>query len=150
MLRARHLLTAIAFAAVLPGTASAATGDRPAPPPGHHDTTQPWVMRQVADQVAAAHVTGLRPRTTVVPLRPRTASPTTAAASPALRREVMGFARADSLGDPSVGFVTWNFSLLTEVAYFGIHVNADGTLVMNDTGWNVWQSSTASSFISAA
>jgi hypothetical protein len=149
MLRARHLLTAIAFAALVPGTASAASGDRPAPPPGGHDTTQPWIMRQVADQVASARVTGLEPRTAVVPLRPRTASPETAA-SPALKREVMGFAAASSLGDPSVGFTSWNFSLLTDVAYFGINVNADGTLVTNDTGWNVWQSATASSFISAA
>jgi hypothetical protein len=150
MLRARHLLTAIAFAALLPGTANAASGDRPSPPPGHHDTTQPWIMRQVAGEVASAHVDGLKPRTPVVPLRPRTASPSTAATSPALKREVMGFARADSLGDPSVGFTTWNFSLLTDVAYFGISVNSDGTLVMNNTGWSVWQSATASSFISAA
>src|SRR5215831_8671385 len=149
MLRPRHLLTAIAFVALMPGTASAASGgDRPAPASGGHDTTRPWIMRQVADEVANAHVGGLRPRTAVAPILPRAASPT--AATPALKREVMGFARADMLGDSSVGFSTWNFSLLTDVAYFGVRVNPDGTLVTTDTGWSVWQSATASSFISAA
>jgi hypothetical protein len=149
MLRPRHLLTAIAFVALLPGTASAASGDRPTPPPGVHDRTQPWIMRQVADQVSSAHVANLAPRTAVAPIRPRTAS-SAAAASPALKREVMGFAAASSLGDQTVGYTSWNFNLLTDVAYFGVSVNPDGSLVMNDNGWNVWQSSVASGFINAA
>jgi hypothetical protein len=148
MLRPRHLLTAIAFVALMPGTASAASGDRPAPPPGRHDTTQPWIMRQVADQVASAHVGGLAPRTPVAPIRPRTASPR-AATGPALKREVMGFASAGSLGDPTVGFTSWNFNDLTDVAYFGLTVNPDGSLA-NDNAMNIWQSQTASNFINAA
>ena len=123
-LRPRHLLTAIAFVALLPGTASAATGgDRPAPASGGHDTTRPWIMHQVAEEVAAAPVGRLQPRTAVAPIRSQAASPT--ATSPTLKREVMGFVRASMLGDPSVGFGTWNFSLLSDVAYFGIRVNPD-------------------------
>jgi spore germination protein len=68
-----------------------------------------------------------------------------------MTREVFGFANAGALGDPSVGYTTWNFSLLSTVAYFGLHVNpTDGSLVTNDTGWNVWHSSTASGLINAA
>src|ERR1051326_7895824 len=49
------------------------------------------------------------------------------------QREVFGFALASSLSDPTVGYPTWDFSLLSTVAFFGLHVNDDGTFA-NDAG----------------
>lgn len=74
-----------------------------------------------------------------------------AAANSALRHEVFGFVNAGNLGDPSVGYPSWNFSLLSTVAYFGLQVNSgDGNLVHTTTGWYVYQSPTMRSFINAA
>jgi spore germination protein YaaH len=50
----------------------------------------------------------------------------TAVANPRLYREVFGFAFASSLGDPTIGYPSWNFTLLSTVAYFGIHVDWTG------------------------
>ncbi len=36
------------------------------------------------------------------------------------QREVFGFALASSLSDPTVGYPTWDFSLLSTVAFFGL------------------------------
>ena len=71
------------------------------------------------------------------------------AASPSLRREVFGFALASSLGDPTYGYPSWNFSLLSTVAFFGLHINWDGTIV-GDSGLNVWNSSTLTGLLSTA
>ena len=53
-------------------------------------------------------------------------SPPLAVSNPRLYREVFGFAFASSLGDPTIGYPSWNFSLLSTVAYFGIHVDWTG------------------------
>lgn len=67
------------------------------------------------------------------------------------QREIFGFVNAGNLGDPSVGYQSWNFGLLTTVAYFGLHVNAgDGHLVTYDTAWNVYHSSTMTNFVNTA
>lgn len=66
-----------------------------------------------------------------------------------LRREIFGFALASSLSDPSVGYPSWNFSLLSTVAFFGLHVNWDGTMIV-DSGSNVWNSSALTSLVSTA
>src|SRR5262249_4195625 len=152
---------------VTTGAAGLAPGDqpgsapslKPATPPTGHDATQPWIMRKVAAEVASTGPTGLRPRTPVKPLR-RSPAPSLAPAGSgvpttvggtALKREVFGFATAGSLADLKVGYRVWDFSLLSTVAYFGLHVNGtDGSLVQGDIGWNVWQSSIASDFINAA
>jgi len=77
--------------------------------------------------------------------------PAAAPANAILRREVFGFVNASNLGDPSVGYTSWDFRHLSTVAYFGIHVNTtDGGLIGNDTGWYVFHSSTMSSFVSTA
>src|SRR5439155_1298368 len=52
--------------------------------------------------------------------------PVAAVTNPRLYREVFGFAFASSLGDPTIGYPSWNFSLLSTVAYFGIHVDWTG------------------------
>ena len=147
----RPILLFTTIAALLPVSASAATDSKPTPPASGHDVTRPWVMEQAASDLAAAPVKPQQPRGAVAPLKPRGGTAASAAAaSPALSREVFGFAKADSLADPAVGFRTWNFALLSDVAYFGVHVNPDGTLVQNDSGWAVWQSSTASDLINTA
>src|ERR1700674_2106798 len=64
-------------------------------------------------------------------------------------REVFGFALASSLSDPSVGYPTWNFSLLSTVAFFGLHVNDDGTFAA-DPGMTVWNSSQLTSLLTTA
>ncbi len=43
-----------------------------------------------------------------------------AAANSGLHREVFGFVNAGNLGNTSVGYPSWNFSLLSTVAYFGL------------------------------
>src|SRR5437899_3297866 len=71
------------------------------------------------------------------------------ATSPSLRREVFGFGLASSLGDPTIGYSSWNFSLLSTVAFFGLHINSNGTIA-SDSGLNVWNSSTLSGLLSTA
>lgn len=68
-----------------------------------------------------------------------------------LQREVFGFVNDYNLGDPNVGYPSWNFRLLSTVAYFALHVNSgDGALIKTDTGWNVFHSTTMTQFIQTA
>ena len=68
-----------------------------------------------------------------------------------LRREVFGFVNAGNLGNASVGYQSWDLSLLSTVAYFGLHVNSgNGFIVPTDTAWNVYHSTTMSNFVAAA
>jgi len=78
---------------------------------------------------------------------PRTAIVTTSASHP--HKEVFGFALASSLADPTVGYPSWNFDLLTTVAFFGLHVNTAGQFA-SDNGWATWNSSTLTNFVAAA
>jgi spore germination protein YaaH len=72
-------------------------------------------------------------------------------ANSALRREVFGFVNAGNLGSSAVGYPTWNFGLLSTVAYFGLQVNSgDGALVQGNTGWNVYHSATMGNFVRTA
>ena len=64
-------------------------------------------------------------------------------------REIFGFALASSLSDPTVGYPSWNFDLLSTVAYFGLHVDATGHFA-NDNGWSVWNSSALANLVSIA
>jgi spore germination protein YaaH len=72
-----------------------------------------------------------------------------AAASPNLSREVFGFALASSLADSSVGYPSWNFSLLSTVAFFSLHVGSNGSIAQ-DSSWNVWNSSALSGLLGEA
>jgi len=76
-------------------------------------------------------------------------SPRLVASSVGTQREVFGFALASSLSDPTVGYPSWNFSVLSTVAFFGLHVNGDGTFA-NDSGMSVWNSSQLTSLVSTA
>ena len=64
-------------------------------------------------------------------------------------REVFGFALASSLADPTIGYPSWNFDMLSTVAFFGVHVDTAGHFV-GDGGWNVWNSSTLSTLVATA
>jgi spore germination protein YaaH len=63
--------------------------------------------------------------------------------------EVLGFAQA---GEVTSG--SWqpdlNMSLLTTIAYFGVNMNGDGSLVTSDSGYQGWWSAQATSLINAA
>src|SRR5712691_2426987 len=64
-------------------------------------------------------------------------------------REVFGFALASSLSDPTIGYPSWNFDLLSTVAVFGVHVDTAGHFV-GDNGWTVWNSPAIPALISVA
>ena len=66
-----------------------------------------------------------------------------------LSREVFGFALGSSLSDPTIGYPSWNFDLLTTVAYFGLHVLWDGSF-QNDAGLSVWNSSQLTNLVTTA
>ena len=65
------------------------------------------------------------------------------------QREVFGFALASSLADPTVGYPSWDFSLLSTVAFFGLHINSDGTIAQ-DAGWTTWNSTQLTTLVSTA
>src|SRR5712692_1357131 len=112
------LLSAVALCGFVPASAMAATSPTPSP-----DTSHLSVMQQAANQVATAKLDGAGS------LQPfQSAAPQAAvggARGPV--REVFGFALASSLSDPTMGYPTWDFSLLSTVAFFGLHVQDDGT-----------------------
>ncbi|HKC18091.1 MAG TPA: glycosyl hydrolase family 18 protein, partial [Candidatus Dormibacteraeota bacterium] len=64
-------------------------------------------------------------------------------------REVFGFALSSSLSDATVGYPSWNFSLLSTVAFFGLHVQTDGTFA-SDSDATVWNSSQLAGLVSTA
>src|SRR5438552_2321103 len=64
-------------------------------------------------------------------------------------REVFGFALASSLTDPGIGYPSWNFDLLSTVAFFGLHVDTAGHFV-GDSGWNTWNSAGLTDLVSVA
>lgn len=103
--------------------------------------------------VTLAALSGFAPESVAAAAHPRlTAASIRSAATPGpatLRREIFGFALASSLSDPTVGYPTWNFSLLGTVAFFGLHVQDDGTFAA-DQGSTVWNSSQLTGLMTAA
>jgi spore germination protein YaaH len=83
------------------------------------------------------------------PTRLTSARLSSTTATRSARREVLGFAQS---GEVSSG--SWKsdlrLDLLTTVAYFGINVNGDGSLVTSDSGYQTWQSQDATDLINAA
>src|SRR5450759_2723613 len=65
-------------------------------------------------------------------------------------REVFGFVTAATIGYGDIGYTTWDFSMLTTVAYFGLHINWDGSILHDNAGWAIWNSSTVSDLVQAA
>ncbi len=79
------------------------------------------------------------------PLAPRIAT----AVGSGPTHEVFGFATSASLGDPTIGYPSWNFDLLSTVAFFAIHVAYNGRVV-EDSNFSVWDSSVVTGLISTA
>jgi len=141
MQRIKYLVPALLATVALSGSLLPAHAASPAPSPSP-DSTHPTVMQQAATQVGTARTGALQPFTPATPM-PAVGG----AGGPA--REVFGFALASSLSDPTVGYPTWNFSLLSTVAFFGLHVQDDGTFAA-DSAWNVWNSSELTGLLNAA
>ena len=141
MQRIKHLvyvlLATVALCGFVPAGAMAASSPTPNPDSGHLS-----VMQQAANQVASAKTGSLQPFTSAGPQ-----AAVGGAGGPV--REVFGFALASSLSDTTVGFTTWDFSLLSTVAFFGLHVQDDGTFAA-DSGLSVWNSSQLSSLLNTA
>ncbi len=125
---------------VLSGTQVAVAGvTAPAPSP---DATHPVAMQQAGNEVATASLKPTQPKTG------KAAAPLAPAASN-LQREIFGFALASSLADSTVGYPSWDFSLLSTVAFFGLHINDDGTIAA-DQGLTEWNSADLTNLLSAA
>src|SRR5258708_1195642 len=130
MQRIKYLVPALLATVALSGAispVSAAASPSPTPSP---DATHPRVMQQAAGQVATAASGSLQPFTTPAQ------TPAVGGAGGPLR-EVFGFALASSLNDSTVGYPSWNFSMLSTVAFFGLHVQ-DARTLPPDSAWNVW------------
>ena len=96
------------------------------------------ISATMSESVLAATRPALHPRATIA-----------GSLASGAHREVFGFALASSLSDPTVGYPSWDFSLLSTVAFFGLHVQDDGTFA-SDPGSTVWGSSQIPSLISVA
>jgi spore germination protein YaaH len=131
-----------ALAVTVPSPSANPTAQSTGGAPTTSDSAHPLVMQQVGNEVATAPPG---------PLKPFSAQPRTpAAGSPAgLQREVFGFALTSSLSDPTIGYPSWNFQLLSTVAIFGLHVRDDGTIAP-DSGYSVWSSSQMTGLMAAA
>src|SRR6266481_1940897 len=95
----------ISVFALAPVNTGAAGSSQPEP-------AHPSVMQQAAGQVAGAKTGSLKPFTVAAAL---SVAPATTTTGPT--REIFGFALAGSLNDVTVGDPTWNFSLLSTVAF---------------------------------
>jgi spore germination protein YaaH len=70
-------------------------------------------------------------------------------ANSATTREVFGFAQSGSLSNPYYGYPSWNFDLLSTVAFFALHPTYNGYLI-KDGDWSVWNSSALTGLVSTA
>jgi spore germination protein YaaH len=106
------------------------------------DPTHPRITQAAAEQVATARIGSTKPFVAPAPI-----AAVGSAGGP--QREIFGFALASSLSDPTMGYGTWNFSLLTTVAFFGLHIRDDGSIAA-DSGLTVWNSSATSDLLAKA
>src|SRR5437879_7519940 len=136
----RHLAPALVIALAL--STLSFIGVEAAPSAARQDRTHPRVMQVAATAVSMANVDAVEPFT-------RAPAQAAVGGAGGPQREVFGFALASSLADPSVGYPSWNFSLLTTVAFFGLHINSDGTIA-GDSGATVWNSSQLTGLLSTA
>lgn len=138
----RNLVLALATASIFTGlTPAYAATPSPTPTPSS-DSTHPRITQQAANTVASAPVGA----TSAIGAA---GFPGGVQGSFGPSREVFGFGLASSLSDPTYGYPTWDFSVLTTVAFFGLHVQDDGTFAA-DSGWTVWNSSQLSGLVSTA
>lgn len=123
----------LAALSLSPAAAPARAGDSS----DRGDSVRPRIMKQAADQLETARPATAR---SASPAAPAALATGTAASStaPVVRKQVFGYVNAGNLNDTSVGMSTWQWQDLTTVAYFGIHVNNDGTL--SGTNVSTWSS----------
>ncbi len=137
-----QLLLAPTAHASEPPALQVANAANPSPTPAP-DQSQPVAARGADATVASRTRSG---STSAAPLQSSTPLNTTANK---LRREVFGFATSGSLGDPNIGYPSWNFDDLSTVAFFAIHVQYDGQLV-GDSNFAVWDSSVLTGLVNTA
>jgi spore germination protein YaaH len=92
---------------------------------------------------------GVPPASASTRTTPRTASAIVQATASHPAREVFGFALASSLSDSTIGYPSWNFDLLSTVAYFGLHINNAGGFY-NDSYYTTWNSSAVTNLVTLA
>ncbi|MDX6547817.1 MAG: hypothetical protein QOG33_1367, partial [Gaiellales bacterium] len=151
MKRILHSLVALAaVVSVALGTAPPALGGAADPVlPSAADATHTWVMEQTANDLANASPIDPRLVSAVQSAPVKALAP--AATIPPLQREVFGFAFGNaSLGDSVYGYPSWNMSLLTTIAYFGLTINWDGTIIPSGSGWTTWNSAALTGMVAAA
>src|ERR1700730_657670 len=119
-LRVRH----IAFVGLLGlviGPVALAPRVAAAIPVSSIDLRRPQITGELSAELAKPPPAGLMPARSgkAIPLTPK-------AAATGPQREVFGFVQASVLDDPTVGYPSWDFSMLTTVAYFAVHIRSDG------------------------
>ena len=143
-LKLKHFVPALLLSLLVsgfsPGPVLAATAPTPL---SSGDASHPLVMQQAAAAVATA------PTGPLLPSKPGPQMAAVGGAGTGPQREVFGFALLSSLADPTIGYPSWNFSLLSTVAVFGLHVQDDG-YIANDSGWSVWSSSQMDGLLTTA
>src|SRR5438552_6743114 len=147
--RTRHFALASIAAVALCGLAQSTASAAPTAMLSRDLVTHPVVMQQTAAQVAEDRGSTQSPAASGAPTRALLTTAPTTVAQTRPDREIFGFGLASSLGDRSIGYPSWDFSLLTTVAFFGLHVNDDGTLA-NDAGASVWNSSQLTGLLNTA
>jgi len=115
------------------------SSSQPTPAPSAApDSSRPAITQAAVSAVSPAGQTGsgVTPNTSI-------------ASGTGPRREIFGYATSGSLADPTIGYPSWNFNLLSTVAFFSIHVTYNGVLVA-DSDWSVWDSTTLTGLVSTA
>jgi spore germination protein YaaH len=146
-LRLSMPLRLVAAIVVLIGTTAPVTafasGSGPAKPtpsptanqPGTPDLSQPLPAQSLPNTAAA----------------PLVGAPGSAAGlnNGRLTKEVFGFATSGSLADPTIGYPSWDFNLLSTVSFFALHTQYNGLLVGDSNYW-MWESSTFQGLVATA
>jgi hypothetical protein len=65
----------------------------------------------------------------------------------ALKREVFGYA---DLANLNGSYATWDFTMLSTVALFGLHIQSDGNPNFGESSWMVWNSGITTNFVNTA
>jgi len=154
MKRFFHRLAALgAVAVVAVACAPSTPAAHKAGPVSPADATHPQVMQDVSKSLALGGSTTPGNLAAYSDMRGNlgtSVKATTTSAAP-LTREVFGFAFGNSsLGDPTYGYPGWSFNLLTTIAYFGLTINWDGTIIQSGNSWDTWNSSALTGLIATA
>ena len=122
----------------MPANASQWTQSRPAAPISTQAVPDPPVGPNTAEEIRHANdPLHLTPLTTAPPgvggglLVPNTTSPRTSYNRAGLQKEVFAFAPYWALSQHS----TWNYNVMSTLAYFGLSINWDGTWIKSGGGY---------------